>query len=278
MTESSHYSIPKEPGGRGALLLAVLAHLVLVAFLWVGVSWQSQEHAGVEAEVWDMQTREAAPKAVAEPEPVQEERAVRKPAPKHDPKPEPVVKEQVIRADIALAQEKKRKDEVKKKIEVEKQHKLEDDKRKKTDADKKKKEADDKRKQDVADQKARDKLRAAVMRSIAGATGTGDSGTAPHSTGNNRIDTSYGNKVGPKIRSNTAYVVPDNLDGNPAVEYAIELLPDGSLRTRPRKLKSSGLPGFDDAVLRAIEKSVPFPPDKSGKVPTSFTLSHQPKA
>jgi colicin import membrane protein len=265
MTEPGHYSIPKEPGGRGALVLALVVHLALVAFLWIGVSWQSQDHGGVEAEVWDVQYREAAPK---QPEPVQEKREISKPEPKQIDKP--VEKAQVAKADIALEQEKKRKAEAKKKAEYEKRQKLEDEKRKKADAA-------DKRKQELVDQKNREKLRAEEMRRIAGATGTGGSGTAPRSTGNNRGDPGYGNKVGAKIRSNTAFVVPSDLDGNPAVEYAIELLPDGCLRATPRMRKSSGVPGFDDAVLKAIKKSEPFPQDSTGKVPSSFILIHKPK-
>jgi colicin import membrane protein len=43
------------------------------------------------------------------------------------------------------------------------------------------------------------------------------------------------------------------------------------------KHKSSGVPGFDEAVARAIQKSAPFPPDKTGSVPSGFTLVHRPK-
>ena len=261
MSKSAHYTIPQDPGRNGALLLAVVVHLALLVFLWIGVSWQSGEHGGVEAEVWDTQYREAAPKAVAPPEPVQQERTA--PA-KHEPQQE--LKEVAAKVDIALEQEKKRR-EAKQKAEDEKRQKVEADK-------KKKKEAEDKRKQELADQKARDKARADEMRRIAG---TGGSGTAPRSTGRIGGDPGYGAKIAPKIRANTRFKVPDNLDGNPSVEYAIELLPDGSLRTRPRLLKASGLSGFDDAVLRAIEISVPFPPDRTGKVPSSFTLIRKPK-
>jgi colicin import membrane protein len=79
------------------------------------------------------------------------------------------------------------------------------------------------------------------------------------------------------IISNTVFNVPPALAGNPAVEYAVELLPDGTLRNPPRKLKSSNVPGFDEAVLRAIEKSQPFPRDSKGVIPTSITISHRPK-
>lgn len=273
MTGAEHYSIPKELGGRGALVLALVVHLALLAFLWIGVSWQSQDQGGVEAEVWDTQYREAAPK---QPEPVAEEKPIIKPEPKPVEKlverpveKAQVAKAQVAKADIALEQEKKRKEDAKKKTE--------EDKRKKSEADKKKKEIEDKRKLELADQKRSQKLRDEEMRRMTALAGTGGSGTAPRSTGNNRGDPGYGNLVGAKIRSNTAFVVPGNLDGNPSVEYAIELLPDGYLRATPRKRKSSGVPGFDEAVLKAIKKSEPFPKDSTGKVPSSFILIHKPK-
>jgi colicin import membrane protein len=70
--------------------------------------------------------------------------------------------------------------------------------------------------------------------------------------------------------------VPDTLVGNPAVEFDVELLPDGSLRGL-RMRKSSGIDAFDEAVKRAIERSQPFPPDQSGTVPGRLTVIHKPK-
>jgi colicin import membrane protein len=111
--------------------------------------------------------------------------------------------------------------------------------------------------------------------SASGNVGSGGSGEAAKSQGS-RADASYTQKVGAKIKSNTIFNGADELSSNPSVEYAVELLPDGSIR-RLRKTKSSGIPGFDEAVSRAIEKSQPFPPDKSGSVPSGFTVAHKPK-
>ena len=107
---------------------------------------------------------------------------------------------------------------------------------------------------------------------------TGGAGTAAASSQGGRASAEYGAKVAALIKSHTVFNIPNGLTGNPPVEYAINLLPDGSLRGAPRKLKSSGVPGFDEAVLRAIEKSQPFPRDeRSGNVPSSLTVSHKPK-
>ena len=109
----------------------------------------------------------------------------------------------------------------------------------------------------------------------AAATGSGGNGDAARSQGS-RADASYTQKVGAKIKSNTIFNGAEELTSNPAAEFGVELLPDGSIR-HVRKIKSSGVPGFDEAVSRAIEKSAPFPPDKSGTAPSGFTVSHRPK-
>ena len=109
-----------------------------------------------------------------------------------------------------------------------------------------------------------------------GPTGSGGTGTSPYSTGPGTADGGYIQKVAAKIKSNTSFNVPASLEGNPPVIYDVELLPDGTLRNI-RKRKSSGIAGFDEAVLRAIEKSAPYPKDRSGRVPSGFTLTHKPK-
>ncbi|GGC71123.1 cell envelope integrity protein TolA [Undibacterium terreum] len=300
MTAFSPNTLPKEPGRWPAIALATLVHILLLAFLWIGVQWQNQESTAVEAEVWDMQTREAAPKPVPQeelaPEPV-----------KVQPPPPPVVKPDVPKEDpeIALEQERKRKlaekkkeeeqlklerEEAKRKADKEEKIKQEKEKEKlKLAEDKKKaeklaadeaeknKQAELKKKQN-SDQAARDKVFAENMRRLNGqaaTTGSGGNGDAPKSTGNNRGDPSYAAKVSAKIRSNSNYNASDNTSNNPTVEYRIDLLPDGTLRGAIRKLKSSGAPGFDEAVERAIDKSQPFPKNNSGVVPDSMILVYK---
>ena len=301
MTDHTPYTVPKEPGGIRAAVLAIAVHLALLVFFWIGIDWQSETPVAIKAEIWDMQAREAAPVA-PEPEPVTQ--------PKPEPEPKPEVKEEVKpdpeppqpKVDIALEQEKKRKEEERKQKlaqqEKEKKEKLEKEKaeaerkklaeekkkeeQKKAEAEKKKleqqkAEAEKKRKQqEAADQKRRDQARAEEMRRLTGAIGSGGTGQAEKSTGSGRADASYLQKIGARIRSNTTFNVPEGLAGNPAAEFDVELLPDGSLRG-VRLRKSSGLPGFDDAVKRAIERSQPFPADNSGKVPGRFTVIHKPK-
>ncbi len=321
MKEISSHKLPPTAGHQnrqwGPIALAALVHVLLLVFLWVGVQWQSKESTAVEAEIWDMTTREAAPKSVPppEPEPVtalpEPEKitppvvAPVKPVPKLEPLEDP---------EIALAQEKKRKrlekakQEEELKLEREKALKLEQEKEKELEkakdkakekekereklAEQKKKaekaeqdEADKKKqdqlkKQQAKEQLARDKVYDDNMRRLTGQaskTGSGGNGDAAKSTGNNRGDPSYVALIAARVRSNTVFSGDAGSGGNPTVEYRIDLLPDGSLRGPVRKQKSSGVPAFDQAVENAIEKSLPFPRDKTGNVPSSILYIHKMK-
>ncbi len=135
--------------------------------------------------------------------------------------------------------------------------------------------ADKQRRADAASEQKMAAQHDEQLRRLTESAGSGGSGEAARSQGA-RADPSYTQKVGAKIRNNTVFNGADDVSGNPSVEISVELLPDGSIR-RLRKTKASGVPGFDEAVTRAIEKSQPFPPDKTGQVPSGFTVSHKPK-
>jgi colicin import membrane protein len=293
MTEVSNRP-PKQRGAWLALTLALIMHIALFAFLWIGVRWQNETPLVVEAEIWDPKIREAAPQPQPEPEP-----------PKPVPVPEPVVKPPppppkveepvVAKPDIALEKEKKRKEQEQKDKEQkeqlakekEQQKKLEqqqkdkdqklakqkadDEAKKKAEADKL---ADDKRrKQTDADKKAADQRKADDLqrvRSQAGGTGDAAKSQGP------RGSPGYQQKIGAIIKQHTTFRLPDDLVGNPAVEYDVQLLPDGSVNGI-RLIKSSNVTGFDDAVKDAINKSSPFPKDTDGTVPSVLHVSHKPK-
>lgn len=308
MADPTPYSVPQEPGRWRAIALAVAVHAALFAFLWIGIRWQSETPVAIEAEVWDMQTKDAAPKQ-AEPEPLPEPEPARKPVPEPEPvakpEPKPAVKAPVEKPDIALEQERKKKEKAKREEEERlarlKEEKEQAEKEKKALAEKEKKEkqlalekekatlekqkAELARKEKAEAEKKREEaqwaklqaqMRKDAQKNFAGPAGSGGTGTAAKSQGM-RGDPSYAGKVAAKIKSNTAFAIPPDLQGNPAVEYDVQLFPDGSLRGTPRKVKSSGIPAFDEAVRRAIELSAPYPADKSGTVPSGFPVIHRPK-
>ena len=71
-------------------------------------------------------------------------------------------------------------------------------------------------------------------------------------------------------------VFSDLVSGNPSAEVDVRLAPDGTVVGRTLR-KSSGVTSWDDAVLRAIDRTEVFPRDVDGRVPSSMTLVFRPK-
>ena len=120
---ADHINLKPPRSGRWSMpmVLAVAAHLVLIAALTWGVSWkQDAQPVAFEAELWSNVAQQAAPRAVSPPPPPPP-RAEPKPEPKVEPKvepkkapPEPKPKAEPTppdtrEADIAIAQAKKKK-------------------------------------------------------------------------------------------------------------------------------------------------------------------------
>lgn len=304
----SPYEVPPEPNRWPAIGLAVGVHALLLAFLWIGISWQNNTPIAVEAEIWDVTTQTAAPPPTPAPEPEPEpETPPPQPAPKAAVPPPVVEQPQPKQPDIALEREKKRKEELKRKqaeAEAERERELEqkraDDKKakalaekkereleekkakaeaekkeaeqkKKDEAEKKKKEEAEKKKKAAAEQKKLDAARAEEMRRITGAAGNPTStGSAEKSTAP-RIDTGYGAAIRAKVKGNTSYAGSLDEPGNPTATFRVEQLPTGEIIS-VKKIKSSGVPAFDDAVEKGINKSSPLPKKKDGTVARSLDI------
>lgn len=284
-TVGGPYQVPPEPNRWPAIGLAVFVHALLLAFLWIGISWQNSEPVAVEAEVWDMKTEAAAPVAPppqeVEPEPEPESA----PAPKVV---EPPVEQPAPPPDINLEREKKRKEEQlrreqekREQEQLEKKRKEEADKKAKAEAEKKRKEEADKKakadaekkekaKKDALEKAKAEKLRQETIKRFAAQAGSGGSGTAEKSTAP-RIDKSYEAALAAKIKSNTNYTGSTDAPGNPAVEFQVQVLPTGEVMS-VKKTRSSGVPAFDDAVEKGIIKSSPLPKKKDGTVERSFPI------
>jgi len=244
-----------------------------------------------------------------EPEPEPEPKPVTPPPPtprvvEPPPKAEPAPPKQ---PDIALEREKKRKEELKQRQEeerIERQRELaekrEQEKKEKALADKKAREEEKKKEQELAKKeeeaqkkkekaekekaeklaKAKaekaeaaklDKLRAEEMKRLtAGAGNPTSTGTAEKSTAP-RIDKGYIASIAAKIKGNTTYPGSTDVPGNPEVVFQVEQLPTGEILS-VRKTKSSGIPAFDEAVERGINKSSPLPKKKDGTVERSVQV------
>ncbi|MFD2295583.1 cell envelope integrity protein TolA [Massilia sp. GCM10020059] len=277
--DGTPYRVPPEPSRWRALTLAVVVHAGLLFFLWAGVSWQSTPPVAVEAEVWDMKVQSAAPP----PEPAPEPKVEPEPPP---PPPKPVERPPEVEPtpkppDIALEQarlrakelkERKEKEAEEKKLAEAKAKKLEEEEKKKQElAEKKKQEKADKlakAKAEAAEKKKLADLRAAEMQRITGAIGT--SGTAARSTAP-RIDSGYTASITAKVKSNTTFLGSTDVPGNPRAVFKVEQLPTGEIISA-RKIKSSGVASFDDAVEKGIIKSSPLPKKKDGTVERTLEI------
>lgn len=176
-TAGPHYRVPPEPNRWPAIGLAVGMHALLLAFLVIGVNWQSNTPVAVEAEIWDVDTQIAAPPAPPpEPEPEPEPETPPEPTPRAVEPPPPPVEQPAPpkQPDIALEREKKRQEELKRKEEARlerqreeeqekreeqkrlEQQKREDEKKAKALAEKKERELEAKKEKEALEKKARE--------------------------------------------------------------------------------------------------------------------------
>jgi outer membrane biosynthesis protein TonB len=85
----------------------------------------------------------------------------------------------------------------------------------------------------------------------------------------------YASKIAALIKSHTAFTMSEGETRNDTVKYRISLNSDGAIASI-EKMKSAVVPGFDQAVFKAIQMSQPFPKDGSGKVPKEFIIVDRP--
>jgi colicin import membrane protein len=312
------FAPPPQRGTPRAVVLALIAHALLIAALTWGVNWRREaENDAVEAELWSTTVQQAAPRAVA-PVPVPPQPT---PTPAPPPPPPPPPPPQAVRPpeptpapkapDIALEREKKLKEQKERERELEQQaqqqKKLEAQKkaaqdkrdaeareRAEEEADRKKEEqqklAEQKRKQDAEAAKQADAAkkreadakqaaqaaadRAATLKRMQAMAGSGGEGTAAKSSGPSG---SYGGKVAAVVRPNVVFPDADLVSGNPGAEFDVRLAPDGTIVGTPQLVKSSGLPNWDDAAQRALQKTEKLPRDIDGTVPARLIVTLRPK-
>lgn len=237
---------PPHPQGTGpAIVVALLAHLLLLGALTWGVSWKRETSVStVEAELWSSLPQQAAPKLQEVPQtptPIPE-------APQSEPPP-------VKAPDIAVEKEKpKPPPKVEPKPAPQPEPKV---------APKPNQTFDEKK---LADRKEAERLKNIErMAGLAGASGAPNAqGNAQQSTG---MASGWDARV--KARVNPQINYSGDRVGLKDLELSISILPDGTISGRPRVLRSSGSAQWDEAVARAFEKAETLPRDTNGKLPPS---------
>ena len=282
---------PRPPGGMGrGALLALGVHALLVVALAVAVNWRSQTPQTFSAELWSASPQVAAPRAVestpAAPPPP--------PPPAPAPTPRAAAPTPAPNADAQIAIDKARQEKQKaereaaerekaqcdkEKAEQEKAEKAEKAERERQAAAKARAEAQAKREQQAQRDRQAEDQRLAKQREDnlkrmlgqAGATG------APGATGTALKDAapsaSYAGKLIARIKPNI--LLTETVAGNPAADVEVRASPTGTILSR-RLVKSSGNKDWDDAVLRAIDRTGELPRDVDGRVPPVLVITFTP--
>jgi colicin import membrane protein len=232
----------QEPGKIPSVMLAALVHVLLAAFLFFGVRWQTKQADAVEVELWTSLPAPAVEQPAVTPQPVPE------PVPKVEAPPEPKVEKAVepAKPDIALEKKKELKKEPPKKPEP----KLNFDRSK------------DIRAQLESETAALDRTRILdqMKRETAAIAA--------------RADAAYVGKIKGKIKGNI--VLPPDIPGNPEAIFDVLQLPTGEI-IDVKLRKSSGHKAYDEAVGRAILKSSPLPrPDRPEQFQRSLEIKFKP--
>jgi colicin import membrane protein len=273
MNSASTFQSPLSPFKRGrltkqestkrAFTFSLIAHLGLLAFLVIGISWNNSTPSGVEVELWD-----STPQIETLPE----------------PELKTVVKEEA--ADIAVKKKKVEKEppkkEESKKVEVPKVAKpapKEKEKPKKVEAPKK---VEPPKAQSPAETKANaaaEKVRAdqlARLRAAAGAEGGSGGATGSGVGGGGNAPPGWTDKVIKKVKPLIVFN-PESVSGNPAAVIQVNLAPDGAILSTSL-LSSSGNASWDRAVLLALSRAESLPKDDNGKIPQrEVKLTFKPK-
>ena len=282
--------LPREPGGNGpGAALALLVHAGLVAALTVSVDWRTQSSDVVAAELWAAVPQAAAPMP-AVPAVVAPVAPPATPPPAPAPPP-PRAAPQPPEADIATERAERRKVEAaRKKAQAEAEAETKRTKRELAEAERKKLELTqaDRKKRERAEHEAREardareaqaederlaRQREANLRRMMGQAGTANAGTGT-AVQAAAPSAAYSGRLVALIRGNLVFTgsTPDN----DAAEVEVSAAAGGAIISR-RLVKSSGHKDWDEAVLRAIDRTATLPRDTDGRVPPRLLIAFRPK-
>jgi colicin import membrane protein len=229
------YETYNEKVVSGALTLVM--HLLFIALLVFGVTWQKRQSDTMVAELWSSLPQPASKAAPPPPPPPKVEPEPPRPAPKVQAKPVPKVEPRPQpKAEIDLRDKKEKERKAKEQAAAEKKKREEQERL----------EAQRQQAKEAADEKRRAQEQADAQRKLAQAA-------AAHAR---ELD-KYRQAISARIKR--FIVEPPNLQGNPEVEFEVIQLPGGEIlgvKTR----RASGQTPWDTAVERAILRAQPLPP------------------
>lgn len=276
-------------GWRPGFGLAVAAHVLLALGLAFSVSWKlTQDEPAVEAELWSEIPR-GAPPTVAPPPPKVEPQP--EPVTPHPPKvveraePEPVKKPDIVTERTPKKEDKPRKqpketfdttppkpvkkpepvkDDKAEKLAKEKAAKAEQAEKAKAEKERQAREA-----KAAAEREALRKANIAKMMNELGGTG----GAGVPSATSAGPTAAYAGRIKARIKPNIVFT--EQVNGNPLAKVEVRCAPDGRIIAR-KLTSSSGVAAWDEAVLRAVDRTEVLPADERGKVPPVLLLEFRP--
>ena len=219
-----------------------------------------------------------------------------KPAPKPAPEPDRQDAEIALKKEKAEREKKQREEKLREekakelkdkeqKAKAEKLKEEEKEREKKKLAEKAKQQAEEKKRAEAkalkeAQEKAEEEKQAEAnrqanirrMQGMAGATGDDNAkGSALKASG---PTASYAGRIRARIKPNIAF--NDDVEGNPKAEVEVRVGTDGTILSR-KLIQASGNKAWDEAVLKAIDKTGTLPRDTDGQVQPVMVISFRPK-
>lgn len=305
-TQLDHSTLrPPAPQLRGRyILLAVLVHVVLIIAISFNITWRSETPPPARAELWSES------QLVSTVKPPQQQKT--QPTPQKTIQPDPIQEPMGQHADIALKQKRLEEErlaaqkakeqeriaaEKARQIEAQRQEeerlaiekaKKEEEKRKEQEriaAEKAKQEAQkiaaaEKARKDAAEKARLEKLRQdqlARIQGMAGGNGNSNTGATGPVGGSGRASAGYTARLAGIVKRNIVY--PGDRNQNIVTEVFVATDNQGNIKRDSIKItKSSGNPQWDDAVIKALQKTGQLPADVGGKRPeTEFNFVFSPK-
>ena len=240
---------PREEDWSTGVTISIIAHAMLIGALYWGLHWRSStEETASSAELWSAIPETAAPPPVVAP-----------PPPVETPPPPPAV-ETPRPPDIVVEQIKEKKPP---KAPPPPPPKPAPPPPKPVPAPPPPPKLDAKALQKLHDEQLKRMM--GQMDAPANATGAAAHESGPSAT--------YAGRIIARLRP--ALTLIDSVPGNPAVEVEIHCAPDGTIIGR-RITKPSASKVWDDAVLRAIDKTGKLPTDTNGKALDTINIVWHP--
>ena len=305
---------PVRPSRLLPALLAVGVHLLLAAFLIIGVRWQIRSEQPVSVELWNQAAApQVAPMPVESP-PIEEAPAPPPPlvpeqAPPARPEPLPAKPPSVVEPerspsppDIALERERRKRAEQEKRVQLEREKKLREEKAREDKLKEDRAREDKLRAQKARDDKARDDK---VREEKAREQRQREDRERIDRQAQRELQEAQRRKLDQQLAAESAQVkadiarreaaqrardgwigrisgkirgnltMPENLVGNPQAVLDVVQLPTGEVISVTLR-RSSGIRAYDEAVERAIYKSSPLPrPDRPEQFVRELTITHK---